>query len=178
MASSPGGVRYRCGSISWRRQVLVRLANMAAVRPPRGLPTNNEFLRFGTTRLISRSLRLLSMGTLHAGRRRSTPSIGPARSSPPRPWDAWATAAPSSQEASGAVQPAPVQIVFDASRAAPARKAPGPASLRHIANASSQWPPGQSRDASFRVLQRDIKQYTSFGTGSRLSLNLMLLCSH
>ena len=29
---------------------------MAAVRPPRGLPTNKEFLRFSTTRFISRSL--------------------------------------------------------------------------------------------------------------------------
>ena len=37
-------VRYSCGSTSWRRQVLVRLARMAAVLPPRGLPTNNEFL--------------------------------------------------------------------------------------------------------------------------------------
>ena len=36
---------------------------MAAVRPPRGLPTNNEFLRLSTTRFISRSLPLLSMGT-------------------------------------------------------------------------------------------------------------------
>ena len=36
---------------------------MAAVRPPRGLPTNKEFLRFSTTRFISRSLMLLSMGT-------------------------------------------------------------------------------------------------------------------
>jgi hypothetical protein len=26
------------------------------VRPPRGLPTNKEFLRFNTTRFISRSL--------------------------------------------------------------------------------------------------------------------------
>jgi hypothetical protein len=56
-------VRYSCGSTSCRRQVLVRLANIDAVRPPRGLPTNNEFLRFNTTRLISRSLTLLSMGT-------------------------------------------------------------------------------------------------------------------
>ena len=31
------------------------------MRPPRGLPTNNEFLRFSTTRFISRSLTLLSM---------------------------------------------------------------------------------------------------------------------
>jgi hypothetical protein len=38
-------VRYGCGSTSCRRQVLVRLASMDAVRPPRGLPTNSEFLR-------------------------------------------------------------------------------------------------------------------------------------
>ena len=38
-------VRYSCGSISCLRQVEVRLARMAAVRPPRGLPTNKEFLR-------------------------------------------------------------------------------------------------------------------------------------
>ena len=33
------------GSTWCRRQVEVRLARMAAVRPPRGLPTNNEFFR-------------------------------------------------------------------------------------------------------------------------------------
>jgi len=32
-------------------------------RPPRGLPTNREFFRLSTTRFISRSLTLLSMGT-------------------------------------------------------------------------------------------------------------------
>src|SRR5438874_12976824 len=37
-----------------------RIAN---VRPPRGLPTKREFFRFNTTRFISRSLTLLSMGT-------------------------------------------------------------------------------------------------------------------
>jgi hypothetical protein len=31
--------------MSCRRQLLVRLARIAAVRPPRGLPTNKEFLR-------------------------------------------------------------------------------------------------------------------------------------
>src|SRR6266478_2887719 len=36
---------------------------MAAVRPPRGLPTKREFFLFSTTRFISRSLTLLSMGT-------------------------------------------------------------------------------------------------------------------
>jgi hypothetical protein len=51
------------GSKSCRRQVLVRLARIAAVRPPRGFPTNNELFRFSTTRFISRSLILLSMGT-------------------------------------------------------------------------------------------------------------------
>src|ERR1700743_3455446 len=56
-------VRYSCGSISCLRQVEVRLARMAAVRPPRGLPTNKEFLRLSTTRFISRSDTLLSMGT-------------------------------------------------------------------------------------------------------------------
>jgi hypothetical protein len=38
-------VRYNWGSTSCRRQVLVKLARIAAVRPPRGLPTNKEFLR-------------------------------------------------------------------------------------------------------------------------------------
>ena len=62
-AGSPvSWVRYSYGSTSCRRQVLVRLANMAAVRQPRELPTNNEFLRFKTTRLMSRSLMLLSTG--------------------------------------------------------------------------------------------------------------------
>ena len=56
-------VRYSCGSIWCRRQVLVRLDRIAAVRPPRGLPTNKEFFLFNTTRFISRSLALLSMGT-------------------------------------------------------------------------------------------------------------------
>jgi hypothetical protein len=32
------------------------LARMAAVRPPRGLPTKREFFRFNTIRFISRSL--------------------------------------------------------------------------------------------------------------------------
>src|SRR6266446_5539930 len=45
------------------RQVLVKLARIANVRPPRGLPTKREFFRFNTTRFISRSLTLLSMGT-------------------------------------------------------------------------------------------------------------------
>jgi hypothetical protein len=36
---------------------------MAAVLPPRGLPTKSEFFRFRTMRFISRSLTLLSMGT-------------------------------------------------------------------------------------------------------------------
>src|ERR1700723_2704841 len=56
-------VRYNWGSTSCRRQVLVKLARIAAVRPPRGLPTNKEFLRFSTTRFISRSETLLSIGT-------------------------------------------------------------------------------------------------------------------
>jgi hypothetical protein len=51
--------------MSCRRQELVRLARIAAVRPPRGLPTNREFLRLSTTRFISRSLTLLSIGTGH-----------------------------------------------------------------------------------------------------------------
>jgi hypothetical protein len=42
--------------------VLVRLARIAAVLPQRGFPTNGEFLRLSTTRFISRSLTLLSMG--------------------------------------------------------------------------------------------------------------------
>jgi hypothetical protein len=41
---------------------LVRLARMAAVLPPRGLPTKSEFFRFRTMRFISRSLTLLSIG--------------------------------------------------------------------------------------------------------------------
>src|SRR5215813_2585846 len=56
-------VKYNCGSTSCRRHVLVKLAKMAAVLPPRGLPTNKEFFRFSTTRFISRSLTLLSIGT-------------------------------------------------------------------------------------------------------------------
>src|SRR6266481_5054536 len=56
-------MKQSCGSISCRRQLLVKLARIAAVRPPRGFPTNSEFLRFRTTRFISRSLTLLSMGT-------------------------------------------------------------------------------------------------------------------
>ena len=50
-------------SISCRRQVLVRLARIAAVLPPRGLPTKRLFLRLRTTRFISRSETLLSMLT-------------------------------------------------------------------------------------------------------------------
>ena len=42
--------------MSCRRQLLVKLARIAAVRPPRGLPTKREFLRLRTTRFISRSL--------------------------------------------------------------------------------------------------------------------------
>src|SRR5271165_2061496 len=55
-------VRYNCGSTSWRRQLLVKLAKIAAVRPPRGLPTNKEFLRLSTTRFISRSLHIVIDG--------------------------------------------------------------------------------------------------------------------
>jgi hypothetical protein len=36
---------------------------MAAVVPPRALPTKSEFFRLRTTRFISLSLTLLSMGT-------------------------------------------------------------------------------------------------------------------
>jgi hypothetical protein len=36
--------------MSCRRQVLVRLARMAAVRPPRGLPTNRQFFRLWKSR--------------------------------------------------------------------------------------------------------------------------------
>jgi hypothetical protein len=43
--------------------VLVKLARIVAVRPPRELPTNKEFLRFSTTRFISRSETSLSIGT-------------------------------------------------------------------------------------------------------------------
>lgn len=56
-------VRYSCGSISCLRPIEVRLARMAAVLPPRGLPTNNELLQFKTTRFIFLSETLLSMGT-------------------------------------------------------------------------------------------------------------------
>jgi RHS repeat-associated protein len=56
-------VRYNCGSTWWRRQLLVSVARIAPVRPPCALPTNSEFLRFSTTRFISRSLTLLSIGT-------------------------------------------------------------------------------------------------------------------
>lgn len=38
-------VRYSCGSTSWRRHELIKPARMAAVRPPRGLPSKSEFLR-------------------------------------------------------------------------------------------------------------------------------------
>src|SRR5580693_2833940 len=51
-------VRYSCGSSWCRRQVLVKLARIANVRPPRGLPTKREFFLFNTTRFISRSLAL------------------------------------------------------------------------------------------------------------------------
>ncbi len=43
-------MRYSCGSIWCRRQVLVKLARVANVRPPRGLPTKREFFLFNTTR--------------------------------------------------------------------------------------------------------------------------------
>src|ERR1700736_568060 len=56
-------VRYSCGSTSCLRQVLVKLARMAAVLPPRAFPTKSEFFRLRTTRFISLSLTLLSMGT-------------------------------------------------------------------------------------------------------------------
>ena len=36
--------------MSWRRQVLVRLAKMAAVLPPRGLPTKRLFFRLWKSR--------------------------------------------------------------------------------------------------------------------------------
>jgi hypothetical protein len=41
---------------------VVRLAKIAADRPPRAFPTNKEFFRFKTTRFISRSLTFLSIG--------------------------------------------------------------------------------------------------------------------
>src|SRR5579863_10144908 len=44
-------VRYSWGSMPWRRQVLVRVARIAAVLPPRGLPTKRLFLRFKTNTL-------------------------------------------------------------------------------------------------------------------------------
>lgn len=40
---------------SWRRQIDVRLARMAAVRPPRSLPTKRLFFPVNTARFISRS---------------------------------------------------------------------------------------------------------------------------
>ena len=49
--------------MSCRRQVLVKLLRIAAVCPPRSLPTNKEFLRLRTMRFISRSEMLLSSGT-------------------------------------------------------------------------------------------------------------------
>lgn len=45
------------------RRVLVMLLRMATVRPPRPLPTNRRFLRFGAIRFSARALMLLSMGT-------------------------------------------------------------------------------------------------------------------
>jgi hypothetical protein len=38
-------VKYRCGSMSCRRHVLVMLLRIAAVAPPRSFPTNRLFLR-------------------------------------------------------------------------------------------------------------------------------------
>src|SRR5438105_2085038 len=75
-------VRYSCGSIWCRRQVLVKLARIANVRPPRGLPTKREFFRFNTTRFISRSLaqcRLLdyaASGNRREGLRRTSGDHG------------------------------------------------------------------------------------------------------
>jgi hypothetical protein len=37
-------VCYAEGDVGCRRQLLVKLARIAAVRPPRGLPTKKEFL--------------------------------------------------------------------------------------------------------------------------------------
>ncbi len=45
------GGKNRCGSMSWRRQVLVR---MAAVRPPRGLPATYEFWRLNCHELFGK----------------------------------------------------------------------------------------------------------------------------
>ena len=56
-------VWYNSALISWRRQVLVMLARMAAVWPPRTDPTNRKFFRPRAMRFISCSATLLSMRT-------------------------------------------------------------------------------------------------------------------
>lgn len=56
----------------------------AAVRPPRGLPSNKEFLRLITTRFMSRSLTLLSMGTAPSEANTVSSCHWPERSSRPR----------------------------------------------------------------------------------------------
>ncbi len=70
-------MKSSCGFISCRRQLLVKLARIAAVRPPRGSPTKSEFLRFRTTRFISRSL-TCSPGT---GKRQQRRALSEQRAS-------------------------------------------------------------------------------------------------
>ena len=81
-------VRYSCGSIWCRRQVLVRLARIAAVRPPRGLPTNKEFFRAAPHDChFARHLHCYRWGPRHPSRKRSAPSSDSRRSSPHRRWE-------------------------------------------------------------------------------------------
>src|SRR6516165_1285486 len=88
--------------MSCRRQLLVKLARIAAVLPPRGLPTNREFLRWSTTRFISRSLTLLTMGTAPSEVNTVSASHWLSVYSQRQPWDVSAATVPSRAAASDA----------------------------------------------------------------------------
>ncbi len=111
--------QYRCG-----------------LRPPARLPTKSEFLRLRTTRFISRSLTLLSMGTAPSlvNTVRFTP-IGPACSSLLLPWDKQQQLFFQASKLLSVVPPAPAPTASAANaRVSPLRTYPWPVSPRQPAD--------------------------------------------
>ncbi len=90
-----GCVRYSCGSMALRRQVLVRLAKIAAVRPPAGCPRIKS--SSGLKRCASSPVRKHCCRSVprDGWRRHSTRSTGPGHTEWPRSSDGRAAVAPS-----------------------------------------------------------------------------------
>jgi len=115
-------VRYSCGSTSCLRHVLVRLARIAAVRPPRELPRTKSFfdlIRRASSRARWHCCRLRPH---RRNRTHSVLAIGQGRNSPPQPWAAWAAVALSIEGAFRADGPALAPIAQGANEASQRRK--------------------------------------------------------